>query len=226
MLKMKKMISIIVVACMLFGINTTVLAAETSSVEESKVKVVNLSDTISTQTIEEITSAVGAFLIYDDGRIAEIDSTVTIQDECAINSRSVNTYSQNSYIVTVNASISEQDDSPNTRKVDSDSSDLNLGVNASITLQLKWTDNLGVQNVIDEVSGTLYVENGTVTSGVVRYGDGIYSDLRWQVKNVGASRSFLFRPNMTVLDPSANYTVKFKESSVALAVNVSASILQ
>lgn len=226
MLKLKKIVAMVVAVCMMMATNVTIFATEQTSVREGKLDVVNLSDNISTETIEEITSAVGVFLLYDDGSVVEVDSTVIIEDEPILNSRSIDGDSKHSYRVTVSASVSEQVSTSNARKIVSDSSDKNGVVVASITLRMKWTDNFGLENVIDEVSGTLTVDKGTVSSGTVSYGNGANSAAGWTKKSVGASSSFCYKPNMIVADPSADYIVKFKESDVALGASVSSSIFQ
>lgn len=116
---------------------------------------------------------------------------------------------------------------PNSRKIDSDSGDKNTSkTTASATLQLIWTDGPNYNNTIDNVSGTLTVNRGTVKSGIVRYGNGWRTPITWEKENVGSNSSFSFNPKLTVPDPSADYSIIFNNETYSLNLRVSANIFQ
>lgn len=223
-MKMKKLLSTAVAIAMVTCMGTTAFAMDKALGEiESNIEVVNLSDNINIQTIQEIIRSVESSLIYDDGTVVPVDAVVTIEDISTMNHRSSEVQS---YKVTLDTSISEQIETPNSRKIDSDSDDKNGNVVASATLQLIWTDGPGLNNVIDKVSGTLTVKKGRVSDGEVRYGDGWRSTILWTKKDVGSASSFSYRPGITVADPSAVYYVDFEDATFGLSLRVSANVLQ
>ncbi len=89
-----------------------------------------------------------------------------------------------------------------------------------------WTNGPKLKNSIDEVSGTLDVVKGEVVSGQVRYGDGWVSAINWTAKNVGSQSSFAYYPGKIVADPTADYSITFKDEIIAMSLSVSANILQ
>ena len=93
-------------------------------------------------------------------------------------------------------------------------------------VRLLWTDGPDIQNVIDEVSGTLHVEKGKVLSGTVLYGNRMVSSMLWTKKEVGSAPSFTFRPNMTVMSPAASYSVGFEDEIFGLSLSVASTIFQ
>lgn len=226
-MKIKKLLSTAVAIAMVTCMGTTAFAMDKSLGEiESNIEVINLSDNISIQTIQEIASSVESSLIYDDGTVVPVDAIVTIEDISITNYHSSEVSLQNSYKVTLDTSISEQTETPNSRKIDSDSDDKNGSVVASATLELIWTDGPGLDNVIDKVSGNLTVEKGRVSDGEVRYGDGWRTIAFWTKKDVGSASSFSYRPSITVPDPSAVYYVDFENETFGLSLRVSANVLQ
>lgn len=190
--------------------------------EQANIEIVNLSSNIGEEEIQKITDSVSANLVYEDGSEVPVNTVVTIEDISTLNSKMrtmSNDADSNSYQVTVSASADQ--------KITSDSADKNTSkVVASATLQLIWTDNTGLNNVIDKVSGTRTVTKGTVSSATLKYGDGYRSSILWTTKDVTNMKSFSYSPNKTAADPSASYSILFKESSVALSLSVSSSIFQ
>ena len=211
MLKFKKMLSMALVVGMITSMSTNAFAAQATVEEvESNIEVIALSADISEETLDEITNSVEAGLVYDDGTTVPIDAVVTVE-KMPSTSRSA----ANSYSVTLSS------------KIVSDSADQNSSkTNASATLQLVWTDGPGLQNSIDEVSGTLDIVKGKLTSGHVRYGDGWRSAILWTDKNVGSASSFTYRPNMVVADPTADYSIGFEGEVFTMYLYVSANVFQ
>lgn len=83
-----------------------------------------------------------------------------------------------------------------------------------------------LNNKIAKVSGTLTVTQGTVTSGVVRYGDWITSEFKWTEKNVGVSESFSYSPNVTAISPAAKYYIDFKNELFGLKLSATSNVTQ
>ena len=211
MCKTKKMLSMVLAFGMVASMSATAFAAaQTMGQTSSKIEVVRLSDNISEQVITEITDGVECSLMYDDGTIVPIHSVVTIEE--------INTGSKSladTYAVTLSS------------KIDSDSADKNSSnTTASATLKLVWTDGKGINNTIDEVSGTLDVVKGKVHSGTVRYGDGWASAISWDKKDVGNKSSFSYSPNYGVPDPTADYSIAFKDELFSMSMSVSANVFQ
>lgn len=207
----KKILLTVLAGAMIANMNIQVFAAN-PVMKESKenVEVIALSEDVSEEILSEIGDAVGATLVYDDGTVEPIHALVTVEKIS-----SMLRTEENSYAVAVSA------------KVVSDSGDKNTNnTNASATLQLIWTDGVGLKNSIDEVSGTLNVIKGSVESATVRYGDGMRSAILWTEKSVGNASSFKYTPNIVVADPTADYSIAFKNESVTLCLKVSASVFQ
>lgn len=224
MKKFNKITSFMLAVCAVTSLMSVSASATTIPTKSNQdMKIINLSDSINENELNEIKNSVGAYLIYDGNMIELSDSILTIEDIATSEYRSANS---NSYKLTLNADINEQEEK-NSRKIVSDSGDKNSSnVNASATLQLIWTDNPGINNVIDQVSGTLTVKKGTVKSAEVRYGEGGRSAILWDKFDVTNRSSFSFKPNKTVVDPSADYSILFNDSFLGIYLKVSASILQ
>lgn len=207
----KRFLAGLLAAMMVSMMGTTAFAAGLGTEEvEAKIEVIALSEDISEATLNEISNSVYAGIVYPDGTTVPIDSVLTVEKLPSTLRSQVD-----SYAVTLSS------------KIVSDSADKNTShTNASATLKLKWTDGPYLNNSIDEVSGTLDVEKGKVTSGEVRYGDGWTSALRWICKDVGSKSSFTYYPNLTAADPTADYSIGFENEIVTLSLTVSANILQ
>ena len=202
---MKKLIAVLLTISILAS-NSTVLANETKNYEDK--------------------NSINAEVVCNEDVNTVVSTVITIEDVADKKERSVFFRNENSYKVTVQSNILELESESNARKVVSDSGDKNGKVEASATLQMIWTDVFGTSNKLDKVSGTLTVISGKVESGIVRYGEGTRSALLWTEKNVGASSSFSYEPNMTLFSPAADYAVKFKDNSISLYLKVSSSIFQ
>lgn len=223
----RKIIAMGLAMIMLSGSVIVIPAEEACAPQKSNgITVLNLSDSITENEIEKITDGICAGLLYEDGSTENIDTVVVVEEIKEKTLRSNYALQDKSYKVTVSAGISQEDADTNARKIVSDSADKNGSVVASATLQLVWTDVLGWNNTLDRVSGTLTVESGKVTSGKVRYGNGIRSALLWTEKNVGSSTSFSYTPNLTVYNPAADYNVEFEGTDFSLYIRVAASIFQ
>ncbi len=205
------LLTMVVLGGMARAMSVSSLAADVDYKEnEAKVEVIALSEDISEATINEISNSVYAAVVYRDGTNVPIDSVVTIE-------RLPTTVqlSTNSYAVTLSG------------KVDDDKANKSTShTNATATLKLIWTDGPQLNNSIDEVSGTLNVVKGKVLSGKVRYGDGWRSAMLWTKKDVGASSSFSFFPQVKASDPSADYSITFEDENVVMYLKVSASVFQ
>lgn len=219
------MLAIIMTGVILLS-GTTVWAKEKTIDVEDRIKVINLAENITDDCIDEITDSINAGLMYQDGTIVPVDTVITIEDISDSKARGISNTNENSYKVTVEASVSENDNMPTSRKIVSDSGDKNGSVEASATLQMIWTDVLGPNNILDQVSGTLTVKKGTVTLGIVKYGEGYRSAIAWKSRDVGAASSFEFNPNETYLDPAACYEIEFQEDFFSLYLTVHSSIFQ
>ena len=222
---MKKILSFIMIGSVLLS-SSTMWAQEKEVAFEEKVKVINLTENITDECIDEITDSVSASLVYQDGTMVPTDMVITIEDISNTNSRNISNLIEKRYQVTVEASVSEVTDEANARKIVNDSAYKNGDVVASATLQIIWTDVFGPENILNEVSGTLEVVSGTVKSGTVKYGDGFYSAVGWTEKNVGSRKSFTYNPNETAFIPTADYWVYFKDELFGLHLSVSSSLFQ
>lgn len=211
MLKFKKKLSTVLAVGMIASMSTSAFAAQPSKeVAEPNVEVIALSADIDASVLDKVENSVGACLVYKDGTTVPIDAVVTVE-KMPTTAKSATT----TYAVTVRS------------KLDTDTDDLNTShTNASATLRLLWTDGPDIQNVIDEVSGTLHVEKGKVLSGTVLYGNRMVSSMLWTKKEVGSAPSFTFKPNMTVMSPAASYSVGFEDEIFGLSLSVASTIFQ
>ena len=211
MRKLKKMLLMVLVIVMIASMSTSVFAVQTSKeAAESNIEVVALSADIDASVLDEIENSVGACLVYKDGTTAPIDAVVTVEKMPTTAKSAADTYA-----VEVRS------------KLDSDTADRNTShTNASARLKLLWTDGPKLENIIDEVSGTLDLQKGKVTSGEVRYGNGWVSSALWTVKNVGGASSFRYLPNMRANDPSASYSLGFEGELFTMYLHVSANVFQ
>lgn len=211
MLKFKKKLSTVLAVGMIASMSTSAFAAQPSKeVAEPNVEVIALSADIDASVLNEIENSVEACLVYKDGTTAPLDAVITVEKVPTTAKSAADTYA-----VAVRS------------KLDSDTDDRNTShTNASATLKLLWTDGPQLENVIDEVSGTLDLQKGKVTSGEVRYGNGWVTPALWTVKDVGGTSSFSFYPNMTTIDPSASYTLGFEGEISTMSLRVSANVFQ
>ena len=148
----KKVMSFALAIALCLSLSTTVLATNNPSTDFSpNVTVVNLSNNLPDQELQEIVDSTVAYIKQDDGTIAPVSSTITVED-IPVTNRSRNTTSvENAYKVTINATLSEDDNDKNvTNSKDKNSS----AARATATLTIVWTDNLGPENEFKEVSGT------------------------------------------------------------------------
>lgn len=220
----KKVMSFALAIALCLSLSTTVLATNNPSTDFSpNVTVVNLSNNLPDQELQEIVDSTVAYIKQDDGTIAPVSSTITVED-IPVTNRSRNTTSvENTYKVTINATLSEDDNDKNvTNSKDKNSS----AARATATLTIVWTDNLGPENEFKEVSGSLRVDKGTVESAELRYGDSLVSALKWRTVDVTGRDEFAYYPNWTTPCPVADYSIKFEGDGVTLYVHVSSSIFQ
>lgn len=199
--------------------------ADTTDIsDDPKVTLVNLSTKITTQELDKIMDSVGAKMVMKDGTVIPIDCVVTVEDVTEEISP-VSQYSassEKSYRVTVQADATDKTSDDKGKQSGSD-------YDISATLKMTWTDGSGTNNILKDVSGTLTVVKGTVSSGQLRWGDGMTSALIWAKRDVGAKSSFSYSPNFPAVKPSADYSVQMKTSesfSNPLYLYVSSSIFQ
>lgn len=220
----KKLTSLALALVMCLSLYIPAFALDNSPDSNPEVRVVNHSDSITAQELQEIVSSTSAYLTLKDGTAVPVDSVVTVEDIAAPDvSPNQNAYNvsanQNSYKVTLSATASSD-------KIVSDSAEKNGSVTASATLELIWVDGPELDNVIKKVSGTLNVVKGTVSEATVRYGIGWVSALQWTSKDVTGKTSFSYSPNLTVQCPKADYSIVFEEAMVAMSLSVSSSVFQ
>ncbi|BAK99161.1 hypothetical protein OBV_19630 [Oscillibacter valericigenes Sjm18-20] len=211
----KKLTSLALALVMCLSLYIPAFALDNSPDSNPEVRVVNHSDSITAQELQEIVSSTSAYLTLKDGTAVPVDSVVTVEDIAAPDVSP----NQNSYKVTLSATASSD-------KIVSDSAEKNGSVTASATLELIWVDGPELDNVIKKVSGTLNVVKGTVSEATVRYGIGWVSALQWTSKDVTGKTSFSYSPNLTVQCPKADYSIVFEEAMVAMSLSVSSSVFQ
>ncbi len=214
----KKTIALLLAITVFASMGISAFAFSTDDVTNTaNVTVVNCSQSITAQQITEIKEAVDSYVILNDGTKVPAESVVTIEDVSTDEYSCYSLSPNNTYKVSVQARAS-------TDKIVSDNDYKNKGeTNASITLEMVWTDVTGPNNVLKEVSGTLSVIKGTVVSGEVKWGDSIMGG-NWAKRDVGSSSSFSYTPDFSTYCPSASYTVQFTDCN--LYAKVSASIFQ
>lgn len=222
----KKFVSFALASVICLSLNGPALALDDSIVTDSDITVINLSERITPQELQEIASCVTAQITKEDGTVVPVEATITVED-LSVEDSVYSTYSKmssiegNSYKITLNAVASED-------KIDTDSGAQNgTGYNVAATLQLIWTDVFGVDNIIKEVSGTLTILKGTVDEdSFVEWGDAWEGALRWTSRKVGTKPSFAYYPNETAIAPAAAYTVYIEDALVNLCLSVRSSIFQ
>lgn len=186
-------------------------ALQTNAYETNEnISVIPLSSGISERTLNKIANSVETNLVYKNGTVVPIEAVVTVEKLPSLLKSEKDAYSV-SVRLKVDYAIADKTTSK---------------TNAVATLKLLWADGFGFDNYIDEVSGTLNLYSGRVTSGEVRYGDGFQTAIAWTQKNVGSRPSFSYSPNMRVKKPTADYTLKFAGESFAMCLKVSSNILQ
>lgn len=220
----KKVMSFALAIALSLSLSTTVLATDNPSTDFSpNVTVVNLSNNLPDQELQEIVDSTGAYIKQDDGTIVPVSSTITVEDIPVTNRSRDTTSVENAYKVTINATLSEDGNDKNV----TDSKDKNSSAaRATATLTIVWTDNFGIDNVFKEVSGSLRVDKGTVESAELRYGDSLTSALNWRTLDVKGRNEFSYYPNMTTPCPVADYSIKFEGDGFTLYVHVSSSMFQ
>ena len=225
-MKIKKMLSLAVAGTMML-LSMVVSAGAIdvnhdaqSPASDSNVAVVNLSDNITSQQLQEITSATSACIKQKDGTTIPVDSVVTVEDVSMPASLADTGSTSSDYKVILSATASDE-------KIVADSGEKNGGTyNVAATLQMIWIDGPGLDNVIKEVSGTSRVLKGTMASAEVQWGNGWKSAVTWTSKNVINRSSFLYRPNETVPCPKAQYAIMMNGAMSDLVLTVSSSVLQ
>ena len=219
----RKVVSLALILAILSSINLSAYAvAQPSQTNDATVTVVNLSDSITTHEIDEIVSSTHACIKQKDGTVIPIESVVTIEDISEPSYYSNNTPDQKSYKVTVNATASDGVD----KIVSNSGNKNNENVNATATLTLVWTDGPGLENVIKEVSGTIRVDKGRITSSYVDWGNGWETAVNWHREQLRDVPRFVFYPTMKVPCPKDMYTIIFANDFLSLTVIVSSSVFQ
>lgn len=224
---MKRFMSLLLAMAMLFALSAPALALDTSALDTSVVApqsdmvVVNLSGSITSQEVQKIVDSTIVGLKKDDGTIVPVESVLTIEDVPVFTYANRMAQNENAYRVTVSATI--EGDEKFVSKSDDNNSDY---VTASALLQMIWIDGPGLQNAIKEVSGSLRVEKGTVTSATVRWGEGTQAASNWERRDVIGRSSFSYTANYQAIAPKADYQVEFKNSSWPLYMCVASSIFQ
>ncbi len=207
MFKIKKIMSLALACSMVLSMGATAFAEDQ---ESSNLEIITLTNNISQQTINEITSDLGASIVYDDGSVVDIPAIVTIEE---IFATTRNLSDLNRYAVTLSA------------KWDTDCADKNTNnTSASATLKLRWFDGPGLENVLEYVETTLDLTKGEVEKGTLEYGNGWLNVSHWKSEDVGSSSKVQVYPNLTLQDPSARYILRFKNDTASLLLKVSASI--
>lgn len=193
---MKRFMSLLLAMAMLFALSAPALALDTSALDTSVVApqsdmvVVNLSGSITSQEVQKIVDSTIVGLKKDDGTIVPVESVLTIEDVPVFTYANRIAQNENAYRVTVSATI--EGDEKFVSKSDDNNSDY---VTASALLQMIWIDGPGLQNAIKEVSGSLRVEKGTVTSATVRWGEGTQAASNWERRDVIGRSSFSYTAN-------------------------------
>ena len=226
MLKIKKLLSLAVAGAMM--LSTMVVSAGAVDVNhdvqspalDSNVTIVNLSDNITSQQIQEIASATSACIKQKDGTTIPVNSVVTVEDVSMPVGLADTDSIPSAYKVTLSATAS------NEKEVYDNGDKKGADFDVSATLGMIWIDGPGLDNVIKEVSGVRVVKKGTIDSAKVQWGDGWKSALTWTSKNVINRSTFLYRPNETVSCPKASYSIIPKGALVSLDLTVSSSVFQ
>lgn len=222
---MKKFTSAVLAFAMLLSAtlcSTSASALDTSAaVPQPNVTVVNLSENATAQKVQEIVDSTMVGFKRDDGSIIPVESVITIDDVSVPTYAGRMTQDENVYQVTVSAIV----DGEQKRVSDSDKKN-NDNVVASATLKMVWIDGPGLQNAIRDISGTLSVTKGTVTSAVVRWGEGTQSALQWESRDVTGKAAFGYLVEYQAISPKADYTIDFKGESWPLYMCVASSIFQ
>lgn len=216
-MKMRKILSLALSCTMVLGIMIPSVSAQDLTPDmEPEVTVVNLSESISTQEVQEIVSSTTAYFTLEDGTTVPVDSVVTIEDAPLTRSALPG---QNAYQVTISAAASNE-------KVVTNANEKNGSVTATAVLSMIWIDNLGFNNVIKEVWGSRVIYVGTEKKGTLIYGNYGSSTVGWTKHIVTGPVEFRFYPNKKVDCPSAKYTVSFNETNSELTVKVTATVRQ
>lgn len=209
---LKRILAVVMTMTICVNLGITALATSETVESEENIKVVNYSETISEQEIQEIVDDVKASLVYEDGTIVPIETTITIKDVETITSTLRSSDSSNTYAVTANSKVESDADSKN-----------NEGVSASIYLGLVWQDVLGPNNILESVSGYVNVTKGTIESSTVKYGAAGEAG-SWTTLELGKQTSFAKSVNMEAYIPHATYTVYFEGATFYLNVSVTPTI--
>lgn len=212
MLKIKRILAVVISMTICANLGITALATNETVDAEENVKVVNYSETISEQEIQEIVNDVNASLAYEDGTIVPVETTITIKDVETSVGKLRNSDSLNTYAVAASSKIESDADSKN-----------NEGVSASIYLELVWQDVLGPNNIFETVSGYVDITQGTINTSYVSYG-GVGDAGSWRELDLGNQTSFSKNVNIVANTPSASYHVIFKGAVFELNVSVTPSI--
>ena len=210
MKELRIVVILTLIASLCLGLNTKVYAAETyPNITTSTI--VNDSNTINDEVIAELLQDIDAVLIYEDGSIVPLETEVVIEDISTnrfSRSNEGNTYSVRS-----------------TTKIDTKSADKNSeGVTASITMQLKWTDVPGIDNILESITGIISLEKGTIKETKVQYGNA-YEMARAQSQIFyGNIYGFYKDIDLVTFAPWASCQIKFEDADYVLYVSVSSSV--
>lgn len=232
----KKVVSLIASVMVCFALSTSALAVD-NGVFTAEVTVVNLSNEITDEMLQEIVNSTSACLISEDGTTIPIDSVVTVEDVTSteefefVNSDIIRDASVpcKAYKVAVSAKASDK------TVVDSGSKN-GSGYNGSATLELVWVDGPGLNNVIKKVSGSVTCYNNTtVEDAYVAWGNGWQSQAGWPEVDLtskfanatnGKKVEYEEWPDETVPCPKAISSTLFKGASSYLSLSASSSVFQ
>ena len=204
----KKIVSSILVLTLCFGLPINVYASE--DLKQNIVSVINNSENIDENMIEEILETTSAALIYDDGTVIPLETEIVIED---IGSSEITRSGGNIYSVT------------STTKIDIESADKDdENVLATVTLQMIWEDVLGPVNKLVNYSGEIRVTKGTMKTVKISYGnayemaDAECYEMNWSLK------TFYGDVNKNYVAPFVSCDVKFKDAKYSLYVMVKSSV--
>lgn len=193
---MKKFISLLTSLCIVTSLCAPAAGA-VSPVEEpvGNIEVMNYSRYISDTDVEELKDGINATYTTSTGKVIPLDCVVTVED-VMINPAGARSAEGRTYAVTVTA---EKKSEPNSETVNDEK------VAATAYMTMMWTDVEGNKNTIDRLYGGITVSRGTLSNGLVLYGNSHTRPMNRPNFSLGTSASF---------DRAVNYTSSSLTGSV------------
>lgn len=219
----KKVMSFILAMVMCFSLRIPAMALDAPSVDPApSVEVVNLSDDITAQALQEIVSSTCAYTIQEDGTAIPVDSVITIEDVSLAQGVERMSSDQKAYQITLSTTFSSENEKEVSDYGDKDSSI----VQATAELKMVWVDGPGLSNYIKTVRGSRTVTKGSVTSAVVGWKE--FSSPRNMVKkDVTTIASFYYNcQEYLCVKPTAFYEIHFSGDSFSIYLQTTASVFQ